>query len=178
MLHCGWVAWIVAGIAAIYSAWTLQGIMSLVWLLPLLVIPLCWIFPRKNVAWLNWFTDHAAIPSIVATTFVLIHPIGAFSFWLTLLVLLISGDGRWLGGMIGLGVQGGRSCASIMKLTIPLVDAGVSQICIAALLFGVGVLNEECTVAVIIGAIFLELSAPIRRKFALSIAGDQLFDGD
>ncbi len=170
MLRCGRVAWVVAGAAAIYSAWTVQQAMSLVWILPLLLLPLCWSIPRKQLAWLTWLTDNAAIPSIVATTLVLIHPIEAFSFWPVIVVLLVSGDGRWLGGMFGLTILGGRSSMSTMRLTMPLVDAGVSQLCMASLLFGVGVLRPELTLAAIIGVVFLELSAPMRRKFAISIA--------
>ena len=170
MLRCGRVAWVVAGAAAIFSAWTVQQAMALVWLLPLLLLPLCWSIPRKQLAWLTWFTDKVAIPSIVATTLVLIHPIEAFSFWPVLVVLLISGDGRWLGGMFGLTILGGRSSISTMQLTMPLVDAGVSQLCMASLLFGVGVLHPELALAAIIGVVFLELSAPMRRKFAISIS--------
>lgn len=170
MLRCGRVAWVVAGAAAIYSAWTVQQAMSLVWLLPLLLLPLCWSIPRTQLAWLTWLTDNAAIPSIVATTLVLIHPIEAFSFWPVIVVLLVSGDGRWLGGMFGLAILGGRSSVSTMRLTMPLVDAGVSQLCMASLLFGVGVLRPELALAAIIGVVFLELSAPMRRKFAISIA--------
>jgi hypothetical protein len=119
--------------------------------------------------WLTWFSDHAAIPSIVATALVLIDPFEAMTFWPVLLVLLISSDGRWLGGMIGLLILGGRSGVSAMRTTMPLVDAGASQLCMAAMLFGVGVLNAELTLAAIIGAIFIELTAPTRRKFAISI---------
>jgi hypothetical protein len=34
------------------------------------------------------------------------------------------------------------------------------------MLFGVGVMSQELTLAVIFGAIFIEFTAPTRRKFA------------
>ena len=178
MLRCGYVAWIVASIGAIFSAWTVQGAMSLVWLLPLLFLPLYWILPNKNFSWLTWFVDNAAIPSIGATAMVLIHPLDALSIWPIVLVALLSSDGRWLGGMVGLLILGGRKSVDAMRITLPLVDAGVSQLCMAALLFGVGILNEELAFAVIIGAIFIELTAKTRQKFAASIGEEDLFHRD
>lgn len=178
MIRCGWVAWIAASIAAFYSAWTVQGAMTLVWLLPLLLLPICWMMPKRNYPWLRWFSDYAAIPSIAATAMVLIHPLHALSVWPIVLVVLISSDGRWLGGMIGLLILGGRTSVNAMRITMPLVDAGASQLCMAAMLFGVGVMSEELTLAAILGAIFIELTAPTRRKFATSIGEEKLFHRD
>ena len=178
MLRCGYVAWIVASIVAFYSAWTVQGAMSLVWLLPLLFLPLFWILPNKNLPWLTWFADNAAIPSIAATVMVLIHPLDALTIWPIVLVTLISSDGRWLGGMIGLLILGGRKSVDAMRVTMPLVDAGVSQMCMAALLFGVGVLNEKLAFAAIIGAICIEFTAKTRQKFSASIGDKDLFHRD
>ena len=42
MIRCGRVAWVVASSIAIYATWHLQGAMSLVWLLPLLLLPVLW----------------------------------------------------------------------------------------------------------------------------------------
>ena len=178
MLRCGYVAWVVASIAALYSSWTILGVMSLVWLLPMLLLPLFWLLPKGNLPWLTWFADNAAIPSIAATAMVLIHPLDALSFWPIVLVALISSDGRWLGGMIGLLILGGRTSVAAMRITMPLVDAGASQLCMAALLFGVGVLSAELAVAAIIGAVFIELTANTRQKFAASIGEEDLFHSD
>ncbi len=168
MLRCGRVAWTVATIVAIYATWQLRGVMSLVWLLPLLLLPLCWLFHAKKAKWLHLFVDYGAIPSVVATTLVLIHPIESLSLWPIIVVILISADGRWLGGIIGLGLLGGRSNKDALRLSLPLVDAGVSQLCMAALLFGAGVLPPSYALAAIIGAIFLDRTAMIRMKFATS----------
>ena len=72
--------------------------------------------------------------------------------------------GGW-GGVVGLGILGGRTSADATRLSIPLVDAGVSQLCLVTLLFGAGVLAPPLAFAVIIGALFLEITAPIRFKF-------------
>jgi hypothetical protein len=101
----------------------------------------------------------------MATALVLIHPLDEFQLWPILVVILLCADARWLGGVIGLGILGGRKSADAMRLSIPLVDAGVSQLCMVTLLFGTGILPAPLALAVIIGALFLEITAPIRFKF-------------
>ncbi len=165
MVRCGRVAWCVAGIAAICAAWLELGAMSLVWLLPMLLLPVIWMIPPRDGRLLRWFVDFAAIPSLMATSLVLINPSDAFQLWPALVVILFCADARWLGGVVGLGILGGRTSGDAMRLSIPLVDAGVSQLCVVTLLFGAGVLTAPLALAAIIGALFLEITAPIRFKF-------------
>ena len=167
MLRCGRVAWVVASCAAIYAAWQIRGAMALVWLLPLILLPIIWLVPTKTSRWFTAFIDYAAIPSVVATTLVFIHPIDSLSLWPIIVVILLCADARWLGGIIGLGLLGGRNSENAMRLAIPLVDSGVSQLCMAALLFGVGVLPANYALAAVIGAVFLDRTAPIRMKFSI-----------
>ena len=75
MLRCGRVAWLVASLIALYAVWEVHGAMALVWLLPLLLLPFMWVIPPKSWKWLTLFVDYGAIPSVMATTLVLIHPI-------------------------------------------------------------------------------------------------------
>jgi len=102
----------------------------------------------------------------MATALVLINPLEHLQFWPILLVILFCADARWLGGMIGLGILGGRKSGNAMRLAIPLVDAGVSQLCMAALLIGAGALPAPFAIAALLGAIFLEFTAPIRLKMS------------
>jgi hypothetical protein len=166
MLRCGRIAWLVAGTIAIYVAWQAQGAMSLVWMSPLLLLPCIWLVPSKPWRWLQVFVDYAAIPSVMATAWVLINPLENIHFWPILIVILLCADARWLGGMIGLGLLGGRKGGDAMRLAIPLVDCGVSQLCVAALLICVGALPAPFAVAALIGALFLEYTAPIRIKMS------------
>lgn len=168
MSRCGRVAWLVSSIAAVYAAWTVQGMMSLVWMLPLLLLPFLWLFPAKPWRWLHLFVDYAAIPSVMATSLVLIQPLENLHVWAILVVILFCADARWLGGMIGLGLLGGRKSGDAMRLAIPLVDAGVSQLCMASLLIGAGVLPAPFAIAALAGAVFLEYTAPIRLKISKS----------
>ncbi len=168
MIGCGRVAWIAASVIAIYTAWQVHGAMALVWLLPLLLLPVIWIVPTKQWRWLTVFVDYAAIPSVMATSLVLLNPIEHLQFWPILVVILFCADARWLGGMIGLGLLGGRKGGDAMRLAIPLVDAGVSQLCMASLLIGVGVLPAPYAIAALIGAVFLEYTAPIRLKMSIN----------
>jgi hypothetical protein len=73
--------------------------------------------------------------------------------------------------MIGLGLLGGRKSGDAMRLAIPLVDSGVSQLCMAALLIGAGALPAPLAIAALIGAIFLEYTAPIRLKMSTYDSG-------
>jgi hypothetical protein len=166
MLRCGRVAWLVAGAIALYATWQVQGSMALVWMMPILILPLVWLIPPTRWRGLQIFVDYVAIPSVMATSFVLINPLENLSFWPILVVILFCADARWLGGMIGLGLLGGRKSGDAMRLAIPLVDAGVSQLCMAALLIGAGVLPAPFAIAALIGAIFLEFTAPIRLKMS------------
>ena len=165
MVRCGRVAWCIAGGAAIYTVWQAHDAMSLVWLLPLLLLPVMWIIPPRNGRLLRWIVDCVAIPSVMATSLVLISPSDAFQLWPVLVVILLCADARWLGGVVGLGILGGRTSADAMRLSIPLVDAGVSQLCLVTLLFGASVLTAPLAFAIIVGALFLEITAPIRFKF-------------
>lgn len=165
MVRCGRIAWCIAGVAAIFAGWQEHGPMALVWLLPLLLLPVVWMIPPRDGRLLRWFVDFAAIPSLMTTAMVLINPADAFQLWPILIVILLCADARWLGGVVGLGILGGRTSADAMRLSIPLVDAGVSQLCLVTLLFGAGVLTAPLAFAVIIGALFLEITAPIRFKF-------------
>ena len=124
--------------------------------------------PTKQWRWLTVFVDYAAIPSVMATSLVLLNPIEHLQFWPILVVILFCADARWLGGMIGLGLLGGRKGGDAMRLAIPLVDAGVSQLCMASLLIGVGVLPAPYAIAALIGAVFLEYTAPIRLKMSIN----------
>ncbi len=140
-------------------------------LLPLLLLPFLWLAPSKQWRWLQVFVDYAAIPSVMATSLVLIDPTENMRFWPILIVILFCADARWLGGMIGLGLLGGRKSGNAMRLAIPLVDSGVSQLCMAALLIGAGALPAPLAIAALIGAIFLEYTAPIRLKMSTYDSG-------
>ncbi len=166
MLRCGHVAWLTASCIALYATWHSLGAMSFVWLLPLLCLPFMWRIPSKQWKLLTLFVDYAAIPSVMATCLVLIHPIEDLALWPIVIVIIFCADARWLGGIIGLGILGGRESGSAMRLATPLVDAGISQLCMAALLFGAGVLTPSFTLAVLLGAVFLDRTASIRMKFA------------
>ncbi len=166
MLYCGRVAWLVSIAIAIYATWEIHGIVALFYLLPLLVLPGCWFIPAHNIKLLDTFVDHVAIPSLMATTLVLIHPIQSFSIWPMVVVILFCADARWLGGILGLTLLGGRKNGNAMKLALPLVDASISQLCITALLFITGVLTPTMALALLFGAIFLDQTARTRMKFA------------
>ena len=166
MLRCGRVAWIAAASLAVYATWQVQGIMSLVWMLPLLLLPISWAITPTRLKWLTLFVDYVAIPSIMTVSIVLIDPLYSLQFWPILVVILLCADSRWLGGMIGLCILGDRKSIHSMRLSIPLVDAGVSQLCMATLLFCAGVLPAPLTLAALVGALFLEITAPIRFTFA------------
>jgi hypothetical protein len=63
---------------------------------------------------------------------------------------------------------GGYNSKDALRLAIPLVDSGISQLCMTALLFGAGVLPAEFALAALVGAVFLEYTAPLRMKLAQS----------
>ncbi len=169
MLRCGRVAWIVASCAAVLAGWRLMGASAIIWLAPLAALPFGWCLAPGRRKWINSAIDWIVIPSMVTCSIVLIDPMDAVRFWPILIILLLSGDGRWLGGMIGLLALGGRDQQRSMALAMPLVDAGVSQVCMVVLLGAIGALTPSLTIAIVFGGLMLEVSAPWRRRFALAV---------
>ena len=85
------------------------------------------------------------------------------TLWMLLAVLILSGDGRWLGGVVGALVLGGRRALRTMRLLVGTMACGVTQLSVVALGLVIGLIDEPLGLALIAGALVIDVSGPMRR---------------
>jgi hypothetical protein len=174
----GQVATAIALVMAIGAVWHSRGAEGLGPALPLLAAPLSWLpwtalrsgaiaRPARLV------TDSLVIPAAAAATAVAIDPVPAFSLWPIVLFLLLSGDGRWLGALIGARILGGRRSLRTMRLVLGSMSAGPTQLAVVAVGLGAAVLSPRYALALLLGAAMLEATAPLRRTLAARLAATE-----
>ena len=91
------------------------------------------------------------------------------SLWPPLLLILLSGDGRWVGATIGALLPGGRPGLRTMRLVMPAMACGPTQIAFAALVLHEALLPEDLVLALVAGAVLVEATTPWRGRIAGSI---------
>lgn len=115
----------------------------------------------------------AALPCLVAILvarldFIAIIAVGQFWFALIIAAIFCS-DGRWLGGWLGWrAVAHDRETTRPWSRSSAMLGAGVGgmQITLAGIGAMVGALPPTLAAAAALAALFLEMSAPIRQRFA------------
>ena len=136
--------------------------------------------PRSN--WLRLLVDHAALPVAAASAMVGIELFHDLDVWMLAAVLILSGDGRWLGALIGRGVMlmplsskagtearglpGRRRLLRSMRLVLGSIAAGPTQLAVALLALQSGLIGGKVALALVAGAVVIELAAPLRRSMA------------
>jgi hypothetical protein len=93
-----------------------------------------------------------------------------FAFWPLLIVLLLSADGRWFGAFFGAILPGGRSAFRTARMVIGSMSAGPTQMAIAAVAVHAWALPEAIALALLVGSVLIEFTAPTRRKMADQLA--------
>ena len=73
--------------------------------LPMLVLfalPLGWLLPiAKTPAWIRAIRDSVALPGMAACAMIGVEPFLDARLWLTVVLVIVAGDGRWLGALAG-----------------------------------------------------------------------------
>ncbi len=181
----GQVATAIALCLAIGALWYSQGTAGLVLGLPLLAAPASWLpWPRLRggpaARPARMVTDAIVIPAAAALTAVAIDPVAQFALWPVVLFLLLSGDGRWLGAVIGAWILGGRRALRTMRLVLGSMAAGPTQLAVVAVGLGAAALDPRYALALLLGAAMLEATAPLRRHLAARLAAteQQVEDAD
>jgi hypothetical protein len=134
--------------------------------LPIAAMIAGWVAPPIRAYWLRRALEHSAVPIVVACAAVKVDFFEDLAFWPALLFLLLSGDGRWLGAMIGASALGGRRGVRSMRLVLGVMAAGPTQAAVAAMGAQLGVLPPDLVVAALLGAALIEVATPARRKLA------------
>lgn len=150
---------------------------ALAWSAPLLALPIGWLLRSSGTGGatpttritrgvLSWFV----IPCLAACATLKVDLIEDVRFGVTVLFLLLSADGRWLGALIGALVPGGRRILTTMRLVIGSMACGPTQLAVVVLMAHTHVLPAELVIALVLGAVLIELSARARRVMADRIA--------
>jgi hypothetical protein len=137
---------------------------------PIAAIVFGWLAPPIPGHWLRRAFEHSAVPIVVACAAVRVDFIEDLAFWPALLFLLLSGDGRWMGAVIGATALGGRRGVRSMRLVLGSMAAGPTQAAVAAMGVQLGVIPDHLVIAILLGAALIEVSTPARRNVAQRLA--------
>ena len=110
------------------------------------------------------------LPLLAAMVTVRIALIDQFALWPVILFLLVSGDGRWLGAFIGAMLPGGRKPLRTMRLVLGSMAAGPTQLAVTAIAVYTLSVPDQLPLAMLAGAIVIEISAPARRGASSRLA--------
>ena len=109
------------------------------------------------------------IPTLTASVAIWVDLLDDWSLWLVLIVLLLSGDGRWFGAFVGARLLGGRRGLRTMRLVLGSVAAGPTQLAVAAVAVFAGAIAPSVALALLLGAVLIEITAPTRRGMSRRI---------
>jgi hypothetical protein len=159
---------LVGGGLAAWGLWLVGG--PATWAaLTLVALALGWWAPARPDEALRRFLDAFLLPALAACVTLQTDLFVHASLWPLLLVLLVSGDGRWAGATLGAVLAGGRRWLPTMRLAMASMACGPTQLAVAAVGVYTGVLSPPLTLALAAGALLLEVGAPIRRWMANEI---------
>lgn len=171
LLHrAGIVAAVIAIVIAGYAVWQLRGASGLLYVLPLVALAMSWIAPRIESRQIDSLLHVILIPSMAALATISVELFIHFALWPLLLFILLSGDGRWLGSWLGAMLLGGRKGLRTMRLMIGVMACGPTQLAFAVIAAHGDLLDESLVMAIIAGAVLLEILTPARRRLARHIA--------
>jgi len=109
-------------------------------------------------------TGAVAVPLAGGLAGVHVDPLADAAFWPVVLLLVISGDGRWVGGWIGLLSLGGRRLPTAIRLSGGCLAAGPVQVAMVALAAGEDLLPDRLAFAALLGGLAVELLSPLRDR--------------
>lgn len=149
------------------SALAMNGGVALAMMgLPIALMIVGWLAPPIRGHWLRRAIEHSTVPVVVACATVKLDLFADLAVWPTLLFMVLSGDGRWLGAVIGGSALGGRRGLRTMRLVLGTMAAGPTQAAVAAMAAQLGVLGNHLVLAIVLGAVVVEVATPARRKVA------------
>ena len=130
--------------------------------------------PRLGSAAVNRSARFAAqglfVPSLAACAAMNIELFTHFAVLPLIVFVLLSGDARWLGAFIGAMLTGGRHSLRTMRLVLGAAACGPTQLAIVAIGAHTWALPGETVLALVAGAVMIEITAPVRRSMAHRLA--------
>ncbi|MEE9129428.1 MAG: hypothetical protein V3T84_05375 [Phycisphaerales bacterium] len=171
----GLIATVLAIVAVGWGLWLHKGIAGLLFATPLLAAPLAHhLFPQKGSgvvfggfgavggAWV----EIVLVPVLAGCVAVKIDLFAHFAVWPIVVILLLSGDGRWLGAYLGAMVLGGRRSLRTMRLVLGSMACGPTQLAVTALAIHTWSIPGEYAMALLLGAVLIETTVGARRSMA------------
>ena len=110
------------------------------------------------------------VPVLAACVGMRIDIYAHFALWPIVVFVLLSGDGRWLGALMGAMLPGGRRGMRTMRLVMGSMACGPTQLAVAALAAHTWAAPEAILYGLLLGAIYIEMSTPLRRIMARRLA--------
>ena len=139
---------------------------GLVWELPLLALPLSWLFRPVAAPVVRRLVEGVLIPTLAALAMIKVEPLLHFHIWMVIVMMLLGGDGRWFGAFFGAMAPGGRRSMRTMRLILGMMSCGPTMLAIAVIGAHTNAIPENLTLALILGAGLIELTTSARRTVA------------
>ncbi|MHC4948762.1 MAG: hypothetical protein ACYTG1_10950 [Planctomycetota bacterium] len=157
---------IAAAAAVALAAWAWgsgHGVAAWPWAAVLLAGVAGWLLPGGGGRRVRAVADHLLVPALAATVAVRLEVVGHFALWPVLGFVVVSGDGRWLGALLGALLPGGRRPMRTMRLVLGSMACGPTQLAVTAIAVHTGTLPPELAYALLAGVVGVEVTAPWRR---------------
>jgi hypothetical protein len=175
-----------AGLAAVAGALLAAGSSAAAaWAAPLAALPIAGLLPHLKSPALMRVIDAALLPVACALIMVRIDVIEHLNVWMIVVFMVLAGDGRWIGALLGALIMGGRSGLRTMRLVTGAMSCGPTMLAVTAvgvysgLLPGAGVGlapgagagpspgagagGESIALALVLSAALIEVTTPARR---------------
>ena len=158
--------WIACGIATIAawksgSGWGVVGICAAPMWIPLIRQPGL----RRGFRRLR---DETLLPALAAVCVLRSEFFLDVPWGLTLLLIVIAGDGRWLGWYAGLRLSNAPA-RSPLRASLAITDVAGPQLAVTATAVALGVIGPGIGFALVIAATAIDFTAPLRRHIARGV---------
>lgn len=184
MQVAGKIASMLAIALALWAAWIARGVDGLVLVSPLVALPLGWIAATSiksttpetqqtpsaaaDAGVIHWLFEIAlaALAALLCLHIDLHTQIDWTMLAMVAVLGLIADDVRWGGAFLGAIMLGGRPALRTMRLVMPAMAAGPTQLAAATLAIQAGIVPERFALPLLAGVLLIELSAPLRSRMA------------
>lgn len=163
--NAGRVASIIALPILGWAFWRIESD-KLIWLAPMLAHPISWLLPKISGVNVKRMLEHILFPFLAALVMIRIDLILHARVGMIIVIMLLAGDGRWLGAYCGAMVPGGRRSLRTMRLILGVMSCGPTMLAVAGIGIATGTLGESPTLALALGAGLIEATTPMRRLMA------------
>ena len=157
------------------ALWTRHGAMGLLWSMALAAAVAGWLLPApaargRAAAVVRGTLRTVVVPTVAAAVTIRLDLLKDLAIWPVVVIMLLSGDGRWLGAFTGAQILGGRPVLRTMRLVMGSMAAGTTQLAVTAIALCTWSIGPQLGLALLLGAVFIEVTAPARSGVARRLA--------